>query len=856
MAKVAARLFNSFQPLHYDLAITPDGDKMVFSGTVTIRGKKVGRPTKRLVFHQKDLTITKATLVKLGKGGPQPVEVSRINCQRSLDEVRLHSDESLLPAEYEATLSFEGKITRDMLGIYPSFFKHGGKEKAIISTQFESHHAREAFPCIDEPEAKATFDLHLTTPNDVVALSNMPILTEKAAGKGLKETTFKTSPRMSCYLLAFAFGEMHCQEGKSKDGVLIRSWSSVAQPKELLTYSVKEAIQILEFFTDYFGVPFPLEKCDQLALPDFDAGAMENWGLITFREVVLLADPKNRSISTEQFVSLVVAHEMSHQWFGNLVTMQWWDDLWLNESFAAIMEHLAPSHIHPDWNQWEMYSSSDILATTSRDIYSGIQAISVKVTDPELIETLFDPTIVYAKGGRLIKMMREYIGDKALSKGLQAYFKKHAYGNTTRHDLWKALEASSGKDIDALMTPWIDQSGMPVLHIEQTGKDIQLSQERFTLDETHDKHVWPIPLLSSQPLDIDVLAKRTGTATAKTKDYVVFNEYGSGHYICDYRLPAHRQAIVEQIKRQELPTEARINLLNDSILLARHGDHSLTDTLDIIAACSAEDRDSVWALIAQTINYSRILTDGDSLAEEQIKTLRRQVAREQYKKLGWHDKPTDDPNTKQLRHSIVSMMVGGEDKEAIAEALKLYKASKSLTDIPAELRNTILAAAVKHGEAAVVDRLIKEYPAASPELQQDITSALAATKDPKTAKHIMGKALGPKGFVRPQDILRWQVLFLRNPYTRDVAWDFLEANWDWLWKTLGNSKSTDFIPTYCASVVNSEALTQRYKKFFEPKRTIKVLEHNIKLGYADIEARLNWRQRDEAAIKQWLKSNT
>src|ERR1039458_4441058 len=279
MSRRVTRLFEQFQPQRYDLALNPDAETMCFSGSVTIRGRKSGRPSKRLTFHQKGLEITSASITKHDKKGDQSVVLSRINNQDSYDEVRLHSDSLLYPGEYSVTLEFSGEITRSMHGIYPCFFKHEGQEKKLIATQFESHHAREAFPCIDEPEAKATFDLTLITPQGQIVLANTPIKAQSTSKK-LQTTTFETSPKMSTYLLAFAYGELHSVSAKTKDGVVVSSWATVAQPEQHLSFANNEAVQYLEFFTDYFKTPFPLKKLDMVALPDFDSLAMENWGLL------------------------------------------------------------------------------------------------------------------------------------------------------------------------------------------------------------------------------------------------------------------------------------------------------------------------------------------------------------------------------------------------------------------------------------------------------------------------------------------------------------------------------------------------------------------------------------------------
>ena len=320
MSNEVKRLFQQFQPQHYELAIEPDANSMTFGGTVTIEGRKVGPPSQRLTLHQKDLKIADAKLIKHDKKGDREITVSRTNTHGSFDELRLHADEMLYPGQYTVSMSFKGKITKSLQGVYPCFYKHDGKDKVVIATQLESHHAREVFPCIDEPEAKATFDVSYTAPKGQTVLSNMPSKASKAVGNKVT-TSFETTPKMSVYLLAFIAGELHNVETKSKSGVTVRSWSTVAQPKSHLEYSAHEAADTLDFFADYFKTPYPLPKLDQVALPDFDAAAMENWGVVTYREMALLADTKNRSISSEQFVSQVIAHELSHQWFGNLVTM-------------------------------------------------------------------------------------------------------------------------------------------------------------------------------------------------------------------------------------------------------------------------------------------------------------------------------------------------------------------------------------------------------------------------------------------------------------------------------------------------------------------------------------------------------
>ena len=854
MSKKTKHLYSQFQPTNYQLNLAIDKDTLSFKGKVLIAGQKVGRPAQRISLHQRDLKITSAKLVRVEKTSKIPISISKTYSHKAYDELRIHSNQILKSGDYEIEIEFNGKITEHMLGIYPSYFTHKDKKEVIIATQFESHYAREAFPCIDEPIAKATFDLTLTTKQGDEVIANTP--TKSQSNKnGLVTTVFETTPKMSTYLLAFVTGPLHSIERKTKTGTIVRSWTAISRPKSQLKYSVYEAVKILEFFTDYFGVDYPLTKCDQVALPDFDAGAMENWGLITYREVALLSDPDNPSISSDQYISLVIAHELSHQWFGNLVTMKWWDDLWLNESFASLMEHVALDAIHPNWFQWECYTATDVLTTTSRDIFQDIQPVGVKVKDPVLIDTLFDPGIVYAKGGRLLKMLHDYIGDRAFRHGLQIYFKKHAYSNTSRNDLWLAMTEASGKDISSLMTPWIEKPGMPLISINQNKKQLICVQQRFLLDGKNHKSNWPIPLLANQKLSKDILTKHRAGFSLVSEELIIINLFGSGHYFTHYEDLDHKKFLAKQITDRSVPTETRINLLNDSYMLARGAKSSLVDSLELIANCSTEDRDNVWTLICRIIASASLLTEGNKQTEKAINSFKIKLAKYWYDQYGWTHKQNDDPNTKQLRHTAIALMIGGEDKTAINQAIKIYKQAKNLDEIDAEMRASILSAVIRHNNSkSDINKFIKLYPNVSSDIQSDLTSALSKVKNEETAQFILNLALGESGFVRSQDVIRWLNMFLHNKNTKEVTWNFITEQWDWLESIFSKSKSFDYIPTITASVMNTKVLQNKYIKFFEPKLSDKTLSQNINIGFSNISALLKWRKRDEEKIINFFKS--
>lgn len=852
MGKTVKRLIDQFVPENYKLSIEIDEEKMVFSGNLIVAGKKVGRPSKRLTFHQKGLSITSAKVTNHAKQ-TKDLAIKRINTHKSFNEVRLHSTEMVYPGQYEIKLEFSGKITDQMTGLYPSYFEKDGQKKIIFGTQFESHHAREVFPCIDEPAAKATFELTLTTKLDVEVLANTEVKTQTKKSKKLI-TEFEKSPIMSSYLLAFVVGDIHSVQAKSKNGVMVRSWASTAQTKKSLEYANAEAVKILDFFEEYFDTPFPLKKLDQVALPDFESGAMENWGLITYREIALLTDPDNSSIPSEQYVSMVIAHELSHQWFGNLVTMKWWDDLWLNESFASLVEHLALDDLHPDWHQWETYASQDIISCSNRDIYSDVQAVGVGVNHPDEIGTLFDPAIVYAKGGRLLKMMREFIGDEAFRAGLKNYFKKFAYQNTVRGDLWQAMSDASGHDINALMTPWLEQSGIPMLLVQKINPiSYRLYQGRFLLDGKDKNTIWPIPLLSDQ-LDLKILSVKN--VVIITKSVPLINIYGSGHYITNYTNENDVSEVLSHIKSGDKYAESRINFLNDLTLGSKIKDDGLSLVLNVVLELKNEKRDAVWAIMARALGLSQNLGEDNKIIEEGLKKIRRSLAADNYQKLGWDDNKNDDPNTVMLRATMIGLLLGAEDEQIINKSLEVYKKSQNIEDIVSDRRGAVFGSVVRHGNNSKdINDLIAKYKSTSdPDLQNSIASGLTYTKDKVFAKDLIDQALGTNGFVRAQDVFRWHASFMRNKHTRELAWNWMTQSWDKLEKQFGGGKSMDYFVTLSAGPMQTKHWQDKFNKFFDPMLDNPSLTRNIKIAKSEINARIDWRNRELKHLQNFFKN--
>jgi aminopeptidase N len=850
MGKKVRRLYEQFQPEHYELELVPDREAMTFSGRVTIRGKKVGRPAKRLTFHQKGLKITSATVVKRDKKGARPVAISRINNQKSFDEVRLHAGEMIYPAEYTVTLKFEGEITRPMNGIYPCYFKHDGKDKMLIATQFESHHAREAFPCIDEPEAKATFDLTLTTPAEKAVVSNTPVKEQAKQGKNAV-TTFETTPKMSTYLLAFVYGEMDYQEAKTKDGVLVRTYATPDNAKHT-GFALDVAVKTLEFYNDYFDTPYPLPKCDFIALPDFASGAMENWGCITFREQALLVDPANTSLHLKQWVANVVAHELTHQWFGNLVTMRWWTDLWLNESFASWMSWLAVDHLFPEWNVWTQFIVDEQGLALKLDALENTHPIEVEVKHPDEIRTIFD-AISYEKGASVLLMLHDYLGADDFRDGLRLYLKRHAYGNTDTVDLWAALEEASDKPVKEFMGAWTSQSGYPIVRADLTSDKPTLSQERFYLNPDAKKKpgVWPIPLLPSHELDPATLTKpEQAIKEAEFTDDFVLNHERTSFFRTVYD-SEHVADLAKAVKAGKLSELDRLGLLSDSFEAAKAGYGSTIDALKLLEVYADESSNVVWDIIAGNLGSIRIVMDDEDLRTA-LKPFVRRLSSTQVKRLGWNELKNDSHFDRLLRPTVLGLASYGEDPAIVNEAQKRFKAMTKPEDIPPDLRGVVYGTVARKGGKAEFDKLLKLHDASSnSEERVTIAGALTGFEQPALIKRALD--LVTTDTVRLQDASYWIAYSFGNRHARRQTWDWMVKHWDWLQANMGSDLSFFRLPTYAARGFSDKAFLPEFTQFFESHMS-PAFERPLKQAIETIQWQSAWRDRDLKAIKKYLQA--
>jgi len=836
--QTVARLINTFVPEHYQLSLSHDRLGRSFAGTVTIQGTSV-IGAQNVMLHAKDLDIQSVTF-----DGKQ----ANFSLDNEAQEVTI-SHPDMIDGAHVIVVGFSGKITDGMHGLYPCYYEHDGIKKEILATQFESHHAREVFPCIDEPEAKATFDVTLSTEQGVVVLGNMPVKDQRVENDVLV-TSFDTTPRMSSYLLAWVVGEFHKKTAKTKSGVEVNIYATPAQPAASLDFALDIAVRGIEFFDEYFDVPYPLPKSDHVALPDFSSGAMENWGLVTYREIALLTDPKTGSLQARQQSALTITHELSHQWFGNLVTMKWWNDLWLNESFANMMEYVCVNALQPDWHIWLDQATYEVVQALRRDSLDGVQAIRTEVNHPDEIATIFDPSIVYAKGGRLLRMLQAYIGDEVLQAGLKIYFKKYAYQNTEANDLWECLSDASGQDIGLLMNTWISQSGYPVINISQEGDQLHLSQEQFFIGahEPSEK-LWPVPLGASEENMPRLLTEKELTVTRSSDLPIVMNHESTAHFITHYT-PTLLAELVRNLGT--LSEIDRLKLLNEQVLLAQASLISSAELVPLLGQYKNESVEAVWDIMLVALNELKKFVENDQVLEDKLRAFAGNLAEQQFTRLGWAALEGETESDTKLRGIVIGLMLYSERPEILDKVHQIYE-STPLEQIDPNLRVNIIGTVVRYAtDQSIIDVLLaKHQETSSSELKEDIASAITSTRNPEVIERLLG-LLKDQTIVRPQDFMRWYVWLLRNRYSRTATWQWGRDQWSWMEETFGGDKSYDAFPRYVAICLMSAQQLEEYKEFFEPLKDQVALKRNIELGILELGTKIAHIARDEAAVRKAL----
>ena len=828
------KLINYFTPEKYVLNLAIDKNAKTLGGEVTVFGKSTSENIK---FHAVDLSIDE-------------VAVNGENVSFEIRDGILTLFE-VPKGDLMVRIGYHGSLNENMEGAYLSTYEYNGKTETIVATQFESHYAREAFPCIDEPAAKAIFELSIAVPDNSkdIVVSNMPevgmvcgagqntgaqdadlFLGEKGlsgdylkdffGSQSVKTVSFESTPRMSTYLLAWVIGRFHGKTVKNQHGVEITTYCALNQELETVDFANEIAARSLEFYDDNFGVAYPLKRLLQVALPDFEAGAMENWGLVTYRESMMLAG-KDATLATRKTVALTVAHELSHQWFGDLVTMEWWDDLWLNESFATIMEYFAVNVICPEYKIFETFFTSDACMALSRDAYSGVQSVHQVVKSPEEIATLFDPAIVYAKGARLMLMLVRLMGWTEFCKGLRDYFEKFKYENTVGDDLWEALEPYADFKPKELMHAFIDKPGYPVI-TNEVGNFEKFSQKRFLLDGPCVEESWPIPQII---------------------------EDMSGHYILNLTDDEFNKRLAIF---NELGLEEKLRLLIDRELITKAGMRSAVGLVTLAPKFCDEDSAAVWNKIAAIIGDLKIYVDDGSEEEKLLKSYTLRLIDTKLNEVGLRTSKDDGENKIRLRANLLALDYFAEDKTRFAVLAGMYK--DDYREMDAEIRSDILSAKI-YLEPIIASEFIKKYvKITDPDVKFDYLEAATLVRDASEIKKIT-KLLGKGTEVKAQDQLYLFVWLYRNPLARARVFEWLTSNWETV-KEIGGKASLDSYPTYVAKLARTKEELDRYVEFFGPMKDDPALRRAISIGEKEMKARLELIKKNSSkvvtSIEEWL----
>lgn len=832
----STRFYEKFQPVHYDIYLDIDRAAKHFKGIATIKGNAVDT---KIALHQKFLNVASV------QADGQDVPFSFSDRQEAIQLELPHSGDVELKVVYDA------KLTDTMMGIYPSYYTVAGQKKQLIGTQFETTAARQAFPGIDEPEAKATFSLAIKydeQPGETI-IANMP---EDHVENGVHY--FQETVKMSTYLVAFAFGELQSKFAKTKSGVEIGVFSTKAhQPKEL-DFSLDIAKRAIEFYEDFYQTPYPLPQSYQLALPDFSAGAMENWGLVTYREAYMLLDPDNTTLNQKRLIATVITHELAHQWFGDLVTMKWWDDLWLNESFANMMEYVAVDALEPEWNVWEMFQTSEVPMALQRDATDGVQSVHVAVDDPAEIDTLFDGAIVYAKGARMLVMVRALLGDDAMRKGLKNYFAAHQYGNATGADLWQALGEASGMNVGQIMESWLEHPGYPVVEVKVEDGKLMLSQQQFFIGDGEEKgRLWQIPLnanynqapaiFSEQSLvlgDYAQLRKQNGRPFR-------INVGDNSHVIVKYDATLLND-ILDHL--DELGAIDQLQLLQDLRLLAEGRQISYAQIVPLLSRFKDSRSGIVNEMLYHVANSLKNFVQPAAKTERQLQQLFDQLSVKQVQRLGWLSQKGESNDDQLTRPIVLSAALYAQNSDAIKQAQALFDQYQDhLADLPADVRGLVLANEVKnYGSQELFDTLLADYQkTADAGFKQDICAALTKTQDDQLIAQLIDR-FKDADTIKPQDLRAWFRGVLANDHGQQAAWDWIQQEWSWLEKTVGGDME---FPTYITVISRIFKTSQRlaeFKRFFTPKENDPMLKREIQMDEKVIASRVELIENEQAAV--------
>ena len=765
-------------PEAYKIRLAPDIAKRTFSGSETVK-LNVRAPVRQLVFNALEIEIANASL----DGKALPKTAIHVDAKQETVTVDLGSEISA--GVHALALEFSGKINEQGQGLFfvPYQEQGSGAKKIMLGTQFEATDARRFFPCWDEPSFRARFQLTAVVPENWIAVSNMPVESEKKIDNK-KEMRFAPTPPMSSYLNVFVAGELDLIESKSGP-TQIRVITTKGKA-EMGRYALEATAQILQYYNDYFGVPYPLPKLDQIALPGGFGGAMENWGGITYYESVLLFDPKNSSVETKQIIYEVLAHEMAHMWFGDLVTMAWWDNLWLNEGFASWMGTKCTARFNPQWEVWLQNSLPRNPARRAGiakevamegDARSTTHSIQQPIATEAEANSAFDD-ITYKKGQSFLRMLESFLGENVFREGVRKYIATHKYSNSTTADLWSALAEASGKPVVQIAAGWTEQPGFPIVSVKRDVEKIAFAQERFAVNFSNPPALqWQIPLTYSVAGDstthsLLMTGKSAELPPIPADRAVKFNVDGAGNYRVQYD-DSSWQLLVAALSKLSEPD--RVNLLSDAWALVQANRAPFSLYVDLVGKLPATTELAEHEQIINVFDFINRLLAGQP-QRDQFQEYARSVLRPVFDRLGWTPKKDEPSKDSSLRASLISALGDLNDREIIAGCRGRFQTF--LTDrasLPPDLRLPVLTVVGRYADEATWNKLHElGLKTTSVEEKRNYYDALASALDPKLAQKTLPISLG-------DELPTSRAIFLVLKVSREsehpeIAWQFAKEH--------------------------------------------------------------------------------
>jgi puromycin-sensitive aminopeptidase len=828
------RLPRTVIPRRYGLVLEPNLAAGSFAGTEDV-SVSVREPVSEIVMNAVDLDIAGGYLTS--DGGR--IEISEVRLDPENERAHLLLGAEADPGDWTLHLDFRGELNDKLVGFYRSTYQgpDGGTE-VIATTHFEATDARRAFPSWDEPDLKAVFGVTLVVAPDLTALSNGPEIERTTLDDGRVRLVFADTMSMSTYLVAFVVGHLELTDPVDAGGVPTRV-AHVPGKGTIATFALEIGAHSLNWFAEYYGIPYPDAKVDHVALPDFAQGAMENLGCITYREAALLVDPATSTHGEQLDVAETVAHELAHMWFGDLVTMRWWNGLWLNEAFATFMAMLAVDAYRPDWEVWNQFARSRS-AALEVDALASTRSIEYPVHSPDDANGMFD-TLTYLKGGAILRMLEQYLGADRFRDGIRRYLRQHEHGNTETHDLWDALAEASGKPVRRIMDAWIFQRGYPAIEVALEGDAVRLTQRRFAPSMPEDDTTWPVPLIVRQigaggERVEHVLVEADGlTIPLADPDALVVANAGSTAFVRTFYDDALLGRLTSRL--QELAPGERQILVDDAWAAAVAARATVTDFLDVAARYRDETAPSVWQTIMTGLAWCDRFVDGEP--RERFRDFVRTLVRPALDRLGWDPRPTDGELDRELRGELIRTLgILGDDPETQAMAREAEGLSRSGGSVDASVAAAAVdVVAFAGGEEAFEAFRARMHDAPTPQEEDRYRTALARFRDPALMERLLSLAVS--GEVRPQDA---PFLLSRAEANRDlgpIAWRYVRDHWD------------ELVPTFAASNVIHLAVGAR--TITDPEVVAEVQaffgEHDIPQNHLSLVQAME-RQRMMAAMRE------